>query len=687
MVWADAVPNLLIGLREGLEAGLVISILLAALRRLPAKDGEHPSSAPIWLGLIGALSLSISFAAILTFSTDVLSGSAQDVVAGLLSVIAVVLVTVMIFWMRRTAASLSGQLRGEVAAAMSLGAGALALTAFFAVGREGLETTLFLWTAAKASGHAAEPILGAAVGIAISVLLCWLLYRQAVRLNLGVFFSRTAILLIVIAAGVLSYGLGDLQTAGWLPGAHWIAFDLSAHIDSSSWWAAIVTGITNLTPKMTVLQVTAWAVYLVVVLALFLRPQAAPTPAAARVGDEHSATWLEKLAGRRLWATAATLVLVPAVIAAIVIAALPSAKTSRTDVTLTKTSCAKSWRSAHSGKQTISVENKSGKAAEINVVNASGAVIAEIETLGPATTADMPVTLTEGSYTIKCLLPGQKMLRSATVSVSGGSDLAAPPAVKRITVDALQSPNEQYIEYASGALNTLAGLVNTVRGDLAGGNVDAARTDWLPAYLAWERVGASYNSFGDAGVAVAGLPDGLPDGPNDPGFTGLHRLEYGLWHGQSAAELLPVADRLVADIAALRRDLPTDDVAGDVTALPLRSHEILEDALRDHLSGIDDQGSNAAFPATYADIAVTRSVLAILAPLVNAQRPDLIATANQKLDALAAALDSVQAGSPSQFVPFNQATLEQRQRINGAIGDALQTLAGVPPLLDTKTPQ
>lgn len=688
MVWADAVPNLLIGLREGLEAGLVISILLAALRRLPAKDGEHPSSAPIWLGLIGALSLSISFAAILTFSTDVLSGSAQDVVAGLLSVIAVVLVTVMIFWMRRTAASLSGQLRGEVAAAMSLGAGALALTAFFAVGREGLETTLFLWTAAKASGHAAEPILGAAIGIAISVLLCWLLYRQAVRLNLGVFFSRTAILLIVIAAGVLSYGLGDLQTAGWLPGAHWIAFDLSAHIDSSSWWAAIVTGITNLTPKMTVLQVTAWAVYLVVVLALFLRPQAAPTPAVARApGDEHSATWLEKLAGRRLWATAATLVLVPAVIAAIVIAALPSAKTSRTDVTLTKTNCAKSWRSAHSGKQTISVENKSGKAAEINVVNASGAVIAEIETLGPATTADMPVTLTEGSYTIKCLLPGQKMLRSATVSVSGGSDLEAPPAVKRITVEALQSPNEQYIEYASGALNTLAGLVNTVRGDLAGGNVDAARTDWLPAYLAWERVGASYNSFGDAGVAVAGLPDGLPDGPNDPGYTGLHRLEYGLWHGQSAAELLPVADRLVADIAALRRDLPTDDVAGDVTALPLRSHEILEDALRDHLSGIDDQGSNAAFPATYADIAVTRSVLAILAPLVNAQRPDLIAAANQKLDALAAALDSVRAGSLSQFVPFNQATLEQRQRINGAIGDALQTLAGVPPLLDTKTPQ
>lgn len=692
MVWADAVPNLLIGLREGLEAGLVISILLAALRKLPAADSAdvsgHRSSAPIWLGVLGALSLSVSFAAVLTFSTDVLSGGAQDAVAGVLSVLAVGLVTAMIFWMRRTATSLSGQLRGEVVAALSLGAGALALTAFLAVGREGLETTLFLWTAAKASGHAVEPIIGAAIGIIIAVLLCWLLYRQAVRLNLGVFFSRTAVLLIVIAAGVLAYGLGDLQTAGWLPGAQWIAFDFSAHIDSNSWWASIITGITQLTPKMTVLQVTAWVVYLVIVLALFLRPQPAPVakPATA-ASDAQSATWLEKVAGRRLWATAATLVLVPAVIAAIFIVALPAAKSTRTDVALTKKDCAKSWRSAHSGKQTISVENKSGKAAEINLVNGSGAVVAEIEMLGPATTADMPVTLTEGNYTIKCLLAGQKTLSSATLAVSGGSQLQAPPPVAKLTDDDLKAPNDQYQQYAAGELTTFNGLVTTLRNDITGGNLDAARTDWLPAYLSWERVGASYNSFGDAGTAVAGLPDGLPDGVNDSGFTGLHRLEYGLWHGQNAAQLTPVADQLLADIAALQKNLTSDDVAGDPTNLPLRAHEILEDALRDHLSGIDDQGSNAAFPATYADIAVTRAVLAEVAPLVDPQRPTLIAAANQKLDALQAALDAVQAGSLTQFVPFNQATLAQRQRINGAIGDALQTLAGVPPLLDTKTPQ
>ena len=90
------------------------------------------------------------------------------------------------------------------------------------------------------------------------------------RLNVGVFFNRTAFALIVIAAGVLAYGLGDLQDAGWLPGHSWTAFDLTAHIDPGSWWASIVTGLTELSPQMTVLQVTAWLAYLAFVIPAFV---------------------------------------------------------------------------------------------------------------------------------------------------------------------------------------------------------------------------------------------------------------------------------------------------------------------------------------------------------------------------------------------------------------------------------
>jgi high-affinity iron transporter len=346
-----------------------------------------------------------SFAAVLTFSVADLSSRAQEAVGGLLSVFAVGLVTWMIFWMRRTAAGLAAHLRGEVRRAALVGAGALTLTAFLAVGREGLETTLFLWTAARASGQTAAPLVGAAIGIAAAVALCWLLYRRAVRMNVGVFFNRTAIVLIVIAAGVLAYGLGDLQDAGLLPGRAWVAFDLTPHIDPGSWWASIVTGITELSPKMTVLQVTAWLVYLAVVIPLFVMasPEAPKAPEEKETGDR----W-ERLAGRRPWTVAGVLVAVPVLAAGATIAALPAAATTAgMAMTVTKTGCAPEWTSGTTGTHTFTVTNNSGLAGEINLDNAAGAVVGEIETIGPGTSAALTATLGAGTYNFTCLLGSQ----------------------------------------------------------------------------------------------------------------------------------------------------------------------------------------------------------------------------------------------------------------------------------------
>jgi len=707
MTWAASVPNLLIGLREGLEAGLVVSILLAAVRKIGpagaragggAGDGAGGLAAAVWLGVLGAVMLAASFAAVLTFSTGVLTSRGQQAVGGLLSVLAVGLVTGMVFWMRRTAAGLAGQLRGEVERAVAIGAGALTLTAFLAVGREGLETTLFLWTAAKASGSTVAPLAGAAAGLAAAAGLCWLLYRRAVRLNVGVFFGRTAVALIVIAAGVLAYGLGDLQDAGLLPGGRWIAFDLSAHVDPGSWWVSIVTGVTELAPKMTVLQVTAWLAYLAVVIPAFVRggrsaavartgaSAAAAAGGAATAGGATTAGWWEGVAGGRPWVVAGVLVVVPALAAGAAIVALPAASTAATTaVTVTRTACAPGWTSAEAGTQTFTVDNQSGLAGEINLDDASGAVVGEIETIGPATTAQLTATLGSGSYTFRCYLGSRPVISSQPVQVSGRPDRPAGVAVKPVTVGELKGPNRQYQAYAAADLASLAGAVAAIRadlgrGELGQGDLAAARRDWLTAQLDWERVGASYDSFGDLGLAVDGLPDGLPGGVNDPGFTGLHRLEYGLWHGQSAASLRPVAATLARDVAAVRKSLTSDDLAGDPTNLPVRAHEILEDALRDHLSGQDDQGGGAAFAETYADLQVTGVVLGELAPLITTRDPDLRPAADAQLATLRQALLATQVNGA--WEPLASVPLAARERVNAAIGALLETLSSVPDLLE-----
>ena len=693
MTWGDIGSNLLIGLRDGLEAGLVVSILLAAVHRAaPAladsRRARKVPAAPIWLGVLGAVALSGSCAAVLTSSAVRASSQVQDVVGGVLSVFAVALVTAMIFWMRRAATAMKARLRGDKIRAAPVGAGALTMTAFLAVGRAGLATTLFLWTAARAPGQRAGPLAGAAAGLAAAVVICWLLYRAALRLKAGPFFDRAAPVLIVIAAGVFASGLGNLQEAGLLAGRRWIAFDVTAHAHPGSWWVSLITGITGLSPKMTVLQVVAWGAYLAVVIPVFAgagRPGAAPQSPAAG-----SASRWQRLAGRRPWTVAGALVVVPAVAAGSLIAARPaasSASASAVTVTVTRTGCARDWTSASAGAQTFTIDNQSGLPGEINLDDASGDIVAEIETIAAGTSAQLSATFYSGTYVFKCFMGSLPVTESQPVQVTGAGNAAAasPPkgsavAIKPVTAGELAGPNKQYQAYAAGQLADLAQAVSRIQADLHRGDMAAAKQDWLTAQLDWERVGASYDSFGNLGLAVDGLPDGLPGGVNDKNFTGLHRLEYGLWHGQSAATLLPVATTLASNVAAVQQNLTSDDLAGDPTNLPIRTHEILEDALRDHLSGIDDLGAGAAFAMTYADVDVTTAVLGYLAPLINARQPGLPAIADSELSILQGALLATRVNG--QWESLATASLTAREHVDAAIDAVLETLAAVPDLLE-----
>jgi high-affinity iron transporter len=272
--------NYLIGLREGLEASLVVGILVAYLVRTGHKD-RLPA---IWTGVGAAAGISLAVGALLTFTSHSLTFRAQEVFGGVMSLIAVAFVTWMVFWMRRTARSIKGELEGRLSTALSLGGRALVLTAFVAVAREGLETAVFLWSAvqaaAQADGSTTAPITGAALGLATSVVVGYLLYTRAVRLNLSKFFTITGAGLVLVAAGVLAYGFHDLLEAGLLHGGFFTrqAFDVSAAIPPSSWYGTLLKGIVNFRPDPTVFEVVAYLAYLVPTLYLFFRG-AKPTPA------------------------------------------------------------------------------------------------------------------------------------------------------------------------------------------------------------------------------------------------------------------------------------------------------------------------------------------------------------------------------------------------------------------------
>ena len=266
----------LIGLREGLEAAIVVSILVAFLVKSERRDALRW----VWLGVSCAIAVTVTVFLVIQFGENTISGLGAEAVAGIASLLAVVIVTTMVLWMKKAAASISGELRSDLAQALETGGPAVALLAFLAVGREGVETALFMVGYAEA--ETLWPLTGLIVGVLIAVAIAYGMYAGAVRLDLGKFFKWTGVFLIVVAAGILAYATKALQTVGWLPGLGSKAFDVSGGggwFNWSAWYGEAIQGIFNIDPTPTVLQFAAWLTYIVVVLALFLKPGRAASPA------------------------------------------------------------------------------------------------------------------------------------------------------------------------------------------------------------------------------------------------------------------------------------------------------------------------------------------------------------------------------------------------------------------------
>lgn len=264
----------LIGLREGLEASIVVMVLVAFLVKSDRRDALRW----VWLGVGAAVAMTIGVFLAIRYGAYGLTGLTAEAIAGIASLVAVAIVTSMVLWMRRASAGLSGELKSGMAQALETGGAAVVLLSFLAVGREGFETALFMVGYAEA--ETAWPLIGLVIGVIAAAGIAWAMYAGAIRINLARFFTYTGIFLIVVAAGILSYGVGALQTVGWLPGQNHRAFDISGSLDWSAWYGQVLQGVFNVSPTPTVLQLLAWLTYILVVVGVFLGTRtAAPKPA------------------------------------------------------------------------------------------------------------------------------------------------------------------------------------------------------------------------------------------------------------------------------------------------------------------------------------------------------------------------------------------------------------------------
>ncbi|MBI3649190.1 MAG: FTR1 family protein [Actinobacteria bacterium] len=262
---------LLITLREGIEAALIISILLAYLRQLGRRDRSYL----IWWGTGVAIVASLAAGALIFNLGGEFEGTGEQLFEGLTTLTAVCVLTWMIFWMRRQGLRIKSELQDKVDSALVTGGLALATLAFVAVLREGIETALFVFAAAKgtaAGTGVAGQLLGAFVGLAMAVVLGVLLYRGGIRLDMRTFFRVTGGLVLVVAAGLFAFSMRELQDAGVLPFLTGIAYDVSGTFADDAGLGSVLRAIFGYQADPTWLEVLAWIGYVGVTATLYLRP-------------------------------------------------------------------------------------------------------------------------------------------------------------------------------------------------------------------------------------------------------------------------------------------------------------------------------------------------------------------------------------------------------------------------------
>ena len=263
--------SLLIMLREGLEAALIVGILLAYL----AKTGNRDKQGVVWTGVGLSLVMSLLAGAVIFFPAGELEGRAEQLFEGTATLAAAAVLTYMIFWMRKQAINIRAHLQAQVDTALQSDSTlALGLLAFVAVGREGIETALFMFASARTATPVAATV-GGMFGLGAAVVLGYLLYRGTYRLNLRAFFNVTSVLLLFFAAGMLAHGIHEFQEAGIISPLIGHLWDTNRVLPEGSTVGSFLKALLGYDANPSLVEVLAYALYLALVGWGYFRPPTA----------------------------------------------------------------------------------------------------------------------------------------------------------------------------------------------------------------------------------------------------------------------------------------------------------------------------------------------------------------------------------------------------------------------------
>jgi iron uptake system component EfeO len=348
----------------------------------------------------------------------------------------------------------------------------------------------------------------------------------------------------------------------------------------------------------------------------------------------------------------------------------PRASASATAIAFNDSSCGGVWHLARPGWHTFEISNQAENGAEVDLTNpASGGVYDELENIGPGTTAPMSLDVGSGKYAFLCVVQDFQPITGHTVIVHGHA--AGTPAIVPVTYNDLYPLAKRYAQYTEAGLRVLAAETTRLAADLGGGKLAPARRDWLTAHLQYETLGAAYDAFGKFDDEIDGRADAV--GTSSPKWTGFYRLEFGLWHGQSAHQLTAVADTLNTDVRQLLAWWPTQQIP--LLDIGLRTHEIMENALEFQLTGHDDYGSGTTLATTLANIQGDRYLLSLLHPL--------LAPRYRQLPEVYTGLDLLQSLIRKEhrpdgwWVPASALPAAARANLDAACGQLLQELAPI----------